>query len=323
MDADIELLALAGTSRIFFIIVLSLALPKSEVPNIAESSGGKPLSITRLIGVIFFTYALFSASSAHAWWQSGHEAICELALRSVKPEVRTRIESLLDEPFPSTCGWADEVRPDRPETSPWHYINSTPTLASFNHHPRPASGDILTAIEEQSDLLRHSADPVVRAEALRWLGHLIGDLHQPMHVAFEEDWGGNRYRLTLPPSLREQLGEERSQVNMHSVWDGLIIRHAEITESKPVVSLLRESPLTTLGNPVIWADEGLELLHRPDVRYWPGTRMETLSEDYLVTHRDLVLQRLSLAGMRLAALLNRLMTPTHGPEITNDVSSSH
>ncbi len=279
------------------------------------------MSVIRPISALIFSYLLLATPGAHAWWQSGHEAICDFALRSVTPKVRADIESLLDEPFPEACGWADEVRPDRPETSPWHYINSTPKLTSFEHHPRPTKGDILTAIELQSDRLKHSNDSAIRAEALRWLGHLVGDLHQPMHVAFEEDWGGNRYRLALPPALQEQLGEERSTVNMHAIWDGLILRHAVVTEGKPATRLLRQTTLSTPGHPIMWADEGLAILHRPDVHYWPGTRIETLSEDYLITHRDLVFQRLSLAGMRLAALLNDLMFPGAHQGLANGGSS--
>ena len=281
------------------------------------------MSIRRLCCLVTCLHTLLVTSSAHAWWQAGHSAICDLALRSVTPSVRAEVEQLLTEPFSEACSWADDIRPDRPDTSPWHYINSTPELRSFRGHPRPEQGDILTAIDQQSELLRHSKDSNQRAEALRWLGHLVGDLHQPMHVAFESDWGGNRYRLALSPELRQRLDEDRPRVNMHAVWDGLILRYAVAKSGKPIAQLLAETEAEPNGDAITWADEGLALLHKPDLHYWPGTRLETLSEDYLAAHQALTFQRLKLAGLRLAKLLNALMDDSTKPHGASDGSSSH
>ena len=281
------------------------------------------MSISRFFCLLTCLHALLVTPSAHAWWQAGHSAICDLALRSVTPSVRAQMEQLLTEPFSEACSWADDIRPERPDTSPWHYINSTPELLSFREHSRPEQGDILTAIHRQSELLQHSKDPNQRAEALRWLGHLVGDLHQPMHVAFENDRGGNRYQLALSPQLRQRLDEDRPVVNMHAVWDGLILRYAMAKSGKSIAQLIAGTDVEPIGDAITWADEGLVLLREPGLHYWPGTRLETLSEDYLAAHQELILQRLTLAGLRLAKLLNALMDDSTKHHGASDESSSH
>jgi hypothetical protein len=143
---------------------------------------------------------------------------------------------------------------------------------------------------------------------LLWVGHLIGDLHQPLHVGYASDLGGNTYRLALPEDLGLQLHEKRERVSMHAVWDGLILRYPgpppAATSATPIERPLLEHPEVEI---VAWADETLAVLNDPNVHYRHGTRLQTLTSHYLVSNRPAVDRQIRRAAARLAAVLDWAM----------------
>ncbi len=253
---------------------------------------------------------------ASAWWDIDHKTICEEALSQLSLEVRASVVELLDRPFPDACVWADNIKRTRPETRPWHYRNSFPGVETIEQTAVPKDGDALSALKQQINVLTSAAPKQQRREALMWIGHLVGDLHQPFHVAYAEDLGGNRVYLTLPPHLQRLLGEQRYRVNMHAIWDGLISRYfGYLSDQDPAAAArIREASNAATDwqtppslNPNDWANESIAILNTPAAAYLTPYRLAALTEEYLLAHAPTVITRRQLASRRLALLLTALL----------------
>ena len=268
------------------------------------------------VGLLF---GLLSVSTpSYAWWDLGHTVICEQALLSVSANTRSKIEVLLKgEAFGRACGWADRVRKTRPKSSPWHYINLPPGITHVSEAQHPEKGDILVALNAQLTLLKDpQADSIERGEALRWIGHLVGDLHQPMHLGYQSDWGGNNYRLAIDHGVREAIGApKRSFVNMHQVWDGYLLIYAAQKKHGALTDLAANIAGDAQGDIPDWADASLALLNKPGVHYLADTRLSALTVDYLDANYPLALMRLREAALNLARLLEQTLNqpPTGEP----------
>jgi hypothetical protein len=253
---------------------------------------------------------------ASAWWDIDHKTICEEALSQLSLDVRASVVELLDRPFPEACVWADNIKRTRPETRPWHYRNSFPGVETIEQTAVPGDGDALSALKQQINVLTSAAPKQQRREALMWIGHLVGDLHQPFHVAYAEDLGGNRVYLTLPPHLQRLLGEQRDRVNMHAIWDGLISRYfGYLSDQDPAAAArIREASNAATDwqtqpslNPNDWANESIAILNTPAAAYLKPYRLAVLTEEYLLAHAPTVITRRQLASRRLALLLTALL----------------
>src|SRR5438874_11363068 len=206
------------------------------------------------------------ARSARAWGCTGHQAVALIAEKHLTREARQLVDKLLGEnpiepKLKRGCGnttpdfmvdastWPDDVRNER-HNGPWHYID----IPRGKHKGSieeycGADGCVTRAIEEQRSILKDkSADPVKRAEAIRYLIHFVGDMHQPLHAINNGDNGGNcvpvKYLHHEP--LLNLLHSEREDYspNLHQVWD------TEIVERDMEVS-----------NPFRYADELDEKFH--------------------------------------------------------------
>src|SRR5687767_2752033 len=169
-----------------------------------------------------------------AWGPVGHSLVARIAEQQLSAEVRARVAAILgpDRTLPSIASWADDVRRARPETYNWHFINipiTEPRLDMMRHCPK---GDcVIAKIADLRKLLQDpSTAPEQRAEALMFLVHFIGDMHQPLHCGDNHDRGGN--------DVAVQLAGRPS--NLHSVWDsGLLGRIG--TEEQLLPGLAKES----------------------------------------------------------------------------------
>ncbi len=290
------------------------------------------ITLTLLLGLAT------ASPGALAWWDLGHSALCDYSLTLVAPDTRVQIDTLLGiqstehllepESFGRACTWADRIKRERKDTAPWHYLNAPPgsiTIAAVEH---PEQGDIMTALAQQTAILGDaSASNIERAEALRWVGHLVGDLHQPMHLGYESDWGGNKYTLSLSPAIKQVLREDkRDKTNMHAVWDGYLLIYAMGAQQSSLSALIAEASGPRADNPTIdpksaadaWANEVLALLNRPEVRYATEHRLSALKEDYLQANHEYSIDQLAIAATRLAHLLDLLLT---GPTSSNKATA--
>jgi nuclease S1 len=188
---------------------------------------------------------LCTTRSTYAWGCKGHQTVALIAEKHLTPEARQLVEKLLDEnlidpKLKRWCGnatpdlmvdastWPDDVRNER-HNGAWHYIDIPrgKHKGSFAEYCG-TDGCVTRAIEEQRAILKDkSADPLKRAEAIRYLVHFVGDMHQPLHVINNGDNGGNcvpvKY-LHHEPLLNTQHPEREDYApNLHQIWDTEIV----------------------------------------------------------------------------------------------------
>jgi hypothetical protein len=241
---------------------------------------------------------------AFAWGTEGHKASAAITADRLCPAAALAVQELLDGmTVEEASTWPDRVRRESrwEHARDWHYINigdEAPFSALIEG--APGHGRLLSAIRENLALLADErAGGVRRREALSWVVHLVGDLHQPLHVGRSEDRGGNTI------SVRFQ-GQEMS---LHELWDGALLRSAGLRPDDYHRSL---EPLAELGA-AAWAQGTLEhwAFESRRLRPWvydfdARRRVPLISKRYAETGRQLTSLRLAQAGVRTAWLLNRL-----------------
>ncbi len=253
---------------------------------------------------------LLFPSLCWGWGREGHRIIAKVAERHLNENTRVMVRSLLgSQRLDSIASWADEVRERRPETGPWHYVNIPPggKYDARRDCPMPNSC-VVEKIAEFSKVLRdRNASRRRRIEALKFLVHFVGDIHQPLHTVGEAE-DGNRIRVRF-------LGHELCgpyDCNLHGVWDTSMILHAGLRPeayAARLEGLIQQERLEARsgGTPEQWADESVRLVRSA----WVGDGTD-LDEAYYRREITVVNWQMALAGLRLARLLNETlgkMTP--------------
>lgn len=274
--------------------------------------------MSRLAAFALCASVTFAAAPAGAWGPIGHRVSAELAERNISGRTRAHVEEILGrEGLAEASTWPDEERsnpaPFWDEASPWHYVTLPPgTPAAQLQHP--SEGDAVTALERFSATLRDpSASREDKASALRFVVHLVPDLHMPLHAGKPGDRGGNDVKVTW-------FGEAQ---NLHWVWDEGIINHQFLSYTEYADRLdRRTTPAEVVQwwdpRPVTWIDESTALRDR----IYPVTGAEQglgtvespvlLSWDYEWQWRLSLEQRLQQAGVRLAAYLDWVFAENAG-----------
>jgi hypothetical protein len=259
-------------------------------------------------------FAVLAASNvnAHAWGYEGHRIIAEIAEQFLEPETAHHVRDLLAIENLTTLAevstWADEIRSQHPETRRWHFVNipihSTAGESSVYDAARdcPQNECVVAKIEEFERVL---ADPLApereRLEALKYVVHFIGDVHQPLHAANNNDRGGNDVAVTF-------LGQ---RTNLHAVWDGGIIGPAVKGDERAYALRLAgditlvERQRWSAGSAVSWANESYSIAVR--MIYGQLTHSGTLSDSYATEALSVVNRQLKRAGVRLAVVLNTVL----------------
>ena len=272
---------------------------------------------------LFASICIFSASQALAFGTFGHRTIAEMAQARLSPSARAQVAELLKiAPRPSLADlstWPDELRddPNAQEsaklTAPWHYMNFPKGDCSVSVARACPNGNCLVPrLNEQIALLGNRQLPLAkRAEALGFVVHLFGDLHQPLHLGFAIDKGGNDFQISLganaAPAVTPGVQAARTGANLHSLWDSLIF-------DEPKLGLTAEAAqISALAVPAHTArDINVELIARESCRivqardFYPTKHL--ISSAYLTQMRPRAQLRVALAGARLAALLNHTLS---------------
>ena len=270
--------------------------------------GNNPITSPALVCVMLI--ALMISPPSLGWWALGHAAMCASAWDQIRDDTRTAIQQLNGrEPFTDACTWADRIRSERKHTADWHYLNVPPGMPAIDNHFQPASGQLLSALKKQRALL---CDPSTvhakRVEALKWVAHLIGDLHQPLHLGFRDDLGGNKYAIRFNEHIGQQLGETTStRTNMHRLWDGQLLIYEAKRRHRSIDQLVRESRRPATGEPLAWVNQTLSILRQPSTRYAYGDRIKTLHEDYLRQQAPIAVTQLQFGASRLARVLDQCL----------------
>jgi hypothetical protein len=248
--------------------------------------------------------------TALGWGEEGHRLIAAIAASHLAPPAAAEVKALLaqHETLESVSAWADQVRPDRPETATWHYVNIAVTdsriAGSVGQWKQycPPSGCVVSAISEMMARLRdRSLDRSKRAEALKFLVHFVGDMHQPLHAGDSRDRGGNDVQVTYAGRA----------TNLHSAWDTALLRDwlarpAEKArlEKGPGYWKRRSMSRGTIDD-WIWQTHAVAR----DIAYrrLPQARPAAIDEGYLAAAGPAIAQQIERAGSRLARLLNEAL----------------
>lgn len=256
--------------------------------------------------------ALLTASPCLAWGGDGHRIVGTIASSDLTPATAVAMRELLGEQtLADACCWADEIRSDSRYdwVKPLHYIN-VPRGATSIDLPRDAADgqQVLAAIERYRRALADPKRPKEeRLEALRLVLHFVADVHQPLHVSYAFDLGGNKLSVT-------SFG---ARSNMHRVWDSDLIRRrlkdtqggwatmsADLRRS---ITPERREAWRKMRDPKAWADESLVITRKLYAE--PPDAAEGVNETYWKAWMPVVEARLQAAGVRLALVLNEALDP--------------
>lgn len=255
--------------------------------------------MTRFLLFVLLTVAL--AERASAWGQKGHDTTCSIAERHLTKKAKRLIADLLDgRSIVYWSNWLDNVShtPQYSYTKTWHYKNID-AGQTFDEAPLLETGDVVRALDEQTARLKSgSLSREEKQLALKMVIHLMGDLHQPMHMGHKSDLGGNKWFVGF-------FGEN---LPLHTVWDENLVErahawsHTEWTEEldradKASVLSIQQGTFTD------WARE----THRLATAVYDGAPQgSTLSYDYVAQWTPIVEQQFLRGGLRLARVLNEI-----------------
>ncbi|WP_193164176.1 S1/P1 nuclease [Microbulbifer hainanensis] len=236
-----------------------------------------------------------------AWGADGHRVTGEIAWQFLAQDAQKQVAELLQsagEPsLAEAATWADRIRSneDYNWAAPLHYINLPEHWDGYQaSRDCPPAGCILKAIEHFRGVLGDAtATESARAEALLFIAHFVGDLHQPLHTGRAADRGGNDIAVTF-------FG---AQTNLHALWDtylpaGFIGDWKNYADAETRGITPAERSLWLHSAAVDWAEESHALAYSNAY-----TREKRLGETYYTRNRDIVALRLRQGGVRLAGMI--------------------
>lgn len=249
---------------------------------------------------------LLSFLSALAWGQKGHDVTCYIAEQHLTPAARAAVDSLFEgKSMVYWANWLDNAShsDEYAYTKTWHYknVNADETLENAYMNP---SGDVLTAIRAQSETLANPDAPFSEKQlALKILVHIVGDLHQPMHMGHASDLGGNRIKVKYFGSTK----------NLHSIWDSSLPESAHkwsYTEWQQQLDRLSPEKTRAVisGSLDDWARQNLIIADRVYRAMPPEAE---ISYDEVAAWTPVIEQQLLNGGLRLAHLLNLIFDPAY------------
>src|SRR5262249_39126760 len=139
--------------------------------------------------VCAFAGTILFSGHARAWGPEGHAIVAEIAEARLTDAAKRQIADLLAsddshaQHLDQIASWPDAIRPARPETAPWHFVD-IPLDAGIYDASRDCAGDncVVQAIQKFVGVLRDgNEDKPKRLEALKFIVHFVGDIHQPLH----------------------------------------------------------------------------------------------------------------------------------------------
>jgi hypothetical protein len=244
--------------------------------------------------LIVITSFLFS-KDCYSWGSEGHRIVADIAFHYLDPATRDSVKKYLGETsIHDAATWMDDMRndPSYNYMKPWHYIN----LEKGEIYSPTTTFNIVNELTKVIFTLQNEKQSKEQTNTnLKFLFHLLGDLHQPLHDGYGSDKGGNSIAVTF-------LGKES---NLHKVWDSEIIREKKITT---------EGCLKIAGK---YPKRQIKKLQKTDVVKWMNESRSLLGKTYdfsnniidakyIETNATVIEKQLIIAGIRLAGILNAL-----------------
>lgn len=252
--------------------------------------------------IVYMLMLLFLATTVKAndnidWGNTGHRAVGEIATQHLSKRIQRKIKQILNgQSLAMVSTFADDIKSDRKyrEFYTWHYVNlnDDETYETSKKNPK---GDLVTGIQKcKQVLMDKNSSKADKAFYLKMLVHLVGDLHQPMHVGRVTDKGGNDFKLKW----------FYKSSNLHRVWDSNMIDSFNMTytELATNVDVLSKAQVRELqkGSLVDWVNESKVLAQKI---YRSAKPEENLRYRYMYDHFEMVRTQLQKGGIRLAKVL--------------------
>lgn len=245
----------------------------------------------------------FVPGQAFAWGKTGHRVIGKIAEKYLTTSAKAGVKRILgEETMAEASNWPDTMRSDpapfwQREAGPFHYV-TVPKGKTYVEAGHPPEGDGVTALQRFSATVRNpKASLADKQLALRFIIHIVGDLHQPLHAGNGTDQGANDVRVTF----------QGRSTNLHSVWDSALVDEEQLSYSEMAEWLgARITPALSrewmVVDPHVWIAESTAL--RDQV--YPTGESRSLSWRYIYDNTPRMELRLQQGGVRLAAYLNEL-----------------
>lgn len=256
--------------------------------------------MNKIYNKILVALGMMSALTAYPWGQKGHDTVAYIAECHLSPEAKAAAEELLDgRSIVYYANWLDNAShtPEYSFSKTWHYKNidedETFETAKINE-----KGDIVTALEKQIAVLRDTTlSKEERSLALKMTVHLLGDIHQPMHLGHASDLGGNRWEVRY----------FKNPTNLHSVWDSKIVESAhkwsysEWQQQIDRADTAQTAKILSLSTPQEWAKETYMISKEV---YEKTPQDFNIEYNYIAEWTPLIEQQFLKGGLRLAEVLN-------------------
>jgi len=247
---------------------------------------------------LFLIVPLF-ISQAMAWGQTGHRVVGLVAQEHLSKKAQKKVMQVLENnSLAEVSNWMDDIKSDAAynHTHDWHWV-TIPDGMKYEQTQKNPKGDLLMKIEEIVAALKaHNLSSEKEQENLKYLVHLVGDLHQPLHVGGKDDTGGNAVKL-------QWFGQSS---NLHRVWDSDIIEGKDLSYSELAYFLgqpTKEQVKTWQASTVRDWTYGM-MVYRPQVYNLPAD--SKLGYRYSYDNFNTIQQLLLQGGVRLAGLLNEI-----------------
>jgi hypothetical protein len=249
--------------------------------------------------LIFFIFSSFNSfDNSIVWGSIGHKVVGEIAERKLNSNVKLIVNDLLDgESLASASTWADEIKSDPlyKKYSPWHYVNM-PLDKEYSDIQKNPKGDIVTTLKKCIRVLKNpESSKESKSFYLKFLIHLVGDIHQPLHTGMFEDRGGNDIKLSF-------LGKP---TNFHIVWDIHIIEYLNMDYLQISDELMLMNEVDFSLSPDEWVYEthqDVKILY-PEIK-----NVINIEKDYINRKIPFIKHKLFKAGSTLAGVLNDIFS---------------
>jgi len=254
---------------------------------------------------VFGALAMSGALLLVSWGFKGHQAVAAIAQKHLTSNTAYVVSAYLGgQSMAEVSTWADENR--NRQTAPWHFLNMPLGLnhEQFVKAVSQSDGNVYSAIVKvEAQLKDKSLSTEQKHEALKYLIHLVGDAHQPMHISRKEDKGGNTIQLRF----------EDKGTNLHSLWDSKLIDHensADIAKDYDTATPA-EIRKWQSDSPMEWIWESYQISSQLYAEIKPG---QNIDEAYYKKYIPVIRQRIDQAGIRLAGELNKLFNNEAAPK---------
>lgn len=251
--------------------------------------------------ILYLLSSFLILQNAMAWGPIGHQIVGQIGEDQLTIQAKKEVDKLLKgQSLAGVSNWADTVKnkPEWVQSKPWHFVDVADD-ETYESSPHAPEGDIITAITGMVEMLKSSSTTQLeKQQALMFIVHFVGDIHQPLHIGRPSDRGGNDIKVVF----------NNRSLNLHSLWDSALIstqkmdylRYARYLQGQDFLHFSPEIPLDLI------VEEAMAV--RKQIYIFNAVKEGPVVIDGAYVQRNIatVNSRLLLGGKRLASLLNTL-----------------